>query len=161
MGLRAIPAQRFLASHARGLGVVFVFKQPHLPEDMAPIDPIVVFSPAMYLPAVISKAEALAKFVFGSADALGVRRAVHDMGVLGVEADVMSIDGSPEGLLRATLLARASEQVFELGEFALSRRQEIDLARVTSYYRGDGALAIRGEEDDILSADTADYRWKP
>lgn len=155
-----MPAQRFLASHARTLGVVFTYQQPHGSEDPVSLDPIVVFSPSMYLPAVIAKAEALARFVFGSAEALGVRRVIHDLGVLGVEADVMSIDGSPEGLLRATLLARASEQVFEYRESPTAREQLVDLSRATAYYRGEGAPAVRGEQDDVLSAETAEYRWK-
>lgn len=164
MGLRAIPAQRLLASHAATLGAVFTFPDVAMTGGREPVavDGIVVFSPAMFLPAVISKAQALAKFVFGSADVLGVDRSVNDLAVLGVEADVMTIDGSPQGVLRSLLLTRASEQLFE---FNINNRadttQVIDLARVTAYYRSEGAPALRGEQDDFLSIDSSGYEWRP
>lgn len=164
MGLRSIPAQRLLAAHAATLGAVFTFPDVAFSADQAPVavDGIVVFSPAMYLPAVISKAQALAKFVFGSADVLGIERSVNDMAVLGVEADVMTIDGSPQGVLRSLLLTRASEQLFELNtNHRADTQQVIDLGRVTAYYRSEGAPAIRGEQDDFLSVDPSGYEWRP
>lgn len=166
MGLsRAIPAQRFLAADASGMGAVFTSGRLTLSDDEPRFSPLVVFSPSMYLPAVIAKAEALAKFVFGSAEMLGVRRVVNEMGVLGVEADTMGIDGSAAGMLRALLLRRAAEQVFDqlLGQPQSSRPDAnslvIDLAAVTSYYRGEGRSAVRGERDDVLNSDPLSYDW--
>lgn len=156
--MRAIPAQRLLASHAMNMGATFAFASMAAPDESATVDPIVVFSPSMYLPAVIAKAEAIAKFVFGSADVLGVKRTVNELGILGVEADVMAIDGSPEGVLRSLLLTRASEQVFEFNTSA-QKAQQIELAGVTAYYRSEGAPAVRGERDDNLSDESSSYEW--
>lgn len=159
MGTRAIPASRLLASHAEVLKAYFTSEGLQVAGEKALLDPLIVFSPSMYLPAVIAKAESLAKFVFGSADVLGVRRSVNDLGVLGVEADVKAVDGSPEGVLRGLLLARASEQVFDMN-LLFGKSQLIDVARITAYYRGEGAAAVRGERDDVISADvTSSYEW--
>lgn len=159
MGMRAIPADRLLASHAAALKVAFAFEGMGHAGEALQIEPIVVFSPAMYLPAVIAKAEAIAKFLFGSSEVLGVRRSVNDMGVLGVEADIMPIDGSPQGILRSLLVVRASEQLFDF-QLNSPGLQFIDLARVTAYYRTEGAAALRGERDDVISeVNTLNYKW--
>lgn len=120
------------------------------------ISPDLVFSPSLYLPAVIAKAEALAVFAFGSAEVLGVRRLITDMGWLGVDADVLGIDGTPGGVLRSLLLTRASEQVFTL---LSTKDRRIDLGPVTDYYRGPGARAIRGQIADVLTPESANYDW--
>jgi hypothetical protein len=152
VGLRAIPAQRLLAAHARNLGAQF-FSAPEFSGDKGlNLDPIMVFSPSMFLPAIIAKAESLAKFVFESADMLGVRREINHRCVLGVEADVLAVDGSPEGVLRSLLLTRASEQVFEFNA-DLRQQHVVDVNRVRNYYLTEGAQAIRGERDDSLSVE--------
>lgn len=155
MGLRAIPAGRLLAAHAQTFKAKFVFS--NLSDDE--FDPIVVLSPGMYLPAVIAQAEAIAQFIFGSTEVLGVRRSINEMGLLGVESDVRPVDGSPQGVLRSLLLTRASEQVFNFNaQQAMS--PVIDLARLTNYYRTEGAAAIRGECADVLVADVSSYNWE-
>lgn len=156
MGLRAIPAARLLAAHVTGLNAVFTY--PGLQaegEEALNLDPIVVLSSAMYLPAVVAQAEAIAAFCLpaGGSDVLGIKRTVNDMGVLGVECDVGAIDGSAQGILRSALLVQACEQVFGLKADAQGKPQvpqRVDLARVTAYYRGEGAAAVRGERADIL-----------
>lgn len=161
MGLRAIPAQRLLTAHPSIHRVVFSYGADALENQDAGIDPIVVFSPSMFLPAVIARAEALARFVFGSSEVLGVRRSVNEMSILGVEADVAAIDGSPQGVLRSLLMMYASEQVFSLNARLqkADRPLVVDLASVRSYYISEGAPALRGERDDLLTADSTHYEW--
>lgn len=159
MGTRAIHVARLLAAEAGNLRVTFTANGLTLGSESVPtIDPLVIFSPSMYLPAVIAKAESLAKFVFGSAEVLGVRRRVNDLGVLGVEADVKAVDGSPEGILRGLLMSRASHQVFDW-KVDGTTPQSIDVSRITAYYRGHGAAAVRGEKDDVISGDISSYDW--
>lgn len=161
MGLRAISAQRLLAAHPSTRRAVFSYGKPILGVEDEGIDAIVVFSPSMFLPAVIARAEALARFTFGSSQMLGVKRSANDMSILGVEADVAHIDGSPEGLLRSLLMSYASEQVFNLHvKPSLDDHvTSVDLASVRSYYLGEGAMALRGERDDVLTADATHYDW--
>lgn len=160
MGLRAIPVQRLLAAHPSTRRATFAYGQVTLGGDGG-IDAVVVFSPSMFLPAVIARAEALARFMFGSSEMLGVKRSSNDMAMLGVEADVASIDGSPQGVLRSLLMTYASEQVFSLNARpdAGERSITVDLASVRSYYLGEGALALRGERDDLLTVDSTHYDW--
>jgi hypothetical protein len=164
MSYRAISAQNFLASDAALFGVVFT-ALPSLygaaPNDNEkfPLGRITVFSPAMFLPAVIAQAEAIAKFAFGSTDMLGVRRKSGGLGLLGVEADVLEIDGSPAGLLRSAILLFACQQVFKLNT-AQRLQQVIDLSGIREYYLTEGAGAIRGDADDVLTDDARNYDWK-
>lgn len=161
MGLRAIPAQRLLAAHPSTQRAMFVYGKTTLGAEDGGIDSILVFSPSMFLPAVIARAEALARFAFRSSEMLGVKRSSNDMAMLGVEADVAGIDGSPQGVLRSLLMSYASEQVFNLyGQPADGERSvSVDLASVRSYYLGEGALALRGERDDLLTVDSTHYDW--
>ena len=152
MGTRAIPANRLLAAHAEVNKVFFTAEHLVVQGEQALIEPILVFSSSMFLPVVIAKAEAMAKFLFGSSEVLGIRRSITDQGLMGVEADVRAVDGSPEGVLRGLLLTRASEQVFGF-ETGPIQSQLLDLAGVIAYYRNEGAPALRGERDDVISAD--------
>lgn len=158
LSTRVIPAQRLLAANAQNLGVQFVASPVHPGDEGLRLDPILVFSPSMFLPAIVAKAESLAKFVFLSSEMLGVRRSINNLGALGVETDVLAVDGSPAGLLRALLLTRACEQVFSfrVDEVAL---QIIDVTGIRNYYLGEGAQAIRGERDDTLSEEARNYEW--
>lgn len=159
MGTRAIPASRLLAAHAEANRAFFTSDGLIIQGEQALLEPIIVFSPSMFLPAVITKAESIAKFIFGSADMMGTRRSTNELGLLGIEADVMAVDGSPQGILRGLLLARASEQVFGLLLNPM-KSQLIDVAAISSYYRNEGAPALRGEIDDVISADLLlDYDW--
>lgn len=157
MGLRAIPASRMLAAYVEKYNATFTFAGMEVNGEIVAIEPIVVFSPAMYLPAVIAQAEAKAIFQWGSADVLGVKRTINELGVLGVECDVMPIDGSAQGILRGLLLAQAAEQVFNLISPGQSSAQVIDLSRATAYYRSEGAAAVRGECADVLIGDVSSY----
>lgn len=161
--MRAIPAQRLLAAHPATRAAVFSYGQTTSDDDDLGIDAIVVFSPSMFLPAVIARAEALAKFTFGSAEMLGVKRVVSDMSILGVEADVAGIDGSPQGVLRSLLMSYASEQLFgltpNLTSKAADRSIGVDLSVIRAYYLGEGALALRGERSDLLVDDSTQYDW--
>lgn len=152
MGTRAIPATRLLAAHAEAHKAFFTSDGFIIQGQQALVEPIIVFSPSMFLPAVIAKAESMAKFLFGSSEMFGTRRSTNDLGLLGIEADVMAIDGSAQGVLRGLLLARASEQVFGL-LLSPVKSQLVDLSQITAYYRNDGAPALRGEKDDVISAD--------
>lgn len=158
MGLRAIPIQRTLASLPQVVGVVFSFQGMTLATGDVIVEPVLVFSPAMFLPAVVARAESLAKFLYGSSDVLGVKRSINEMGILGVEADIAAVDGSPQGIIRATLMTYAAEQVFDLFDYQ-ARSSPVDLASIRSYYRGEGALALRGERDDVLTVDPTTYDW--
>jgi hypothetical protein len=164
MSLRAISAQRFLASDAALFGAVFtalpsLSGASHNSNDKVPLGRLTVLSPAMFLPAVIAQAEAIAKFAFGSTEVLGVRRKQNELGLFGVEADVLAIDGSPAGILRSTLLLRASQQVFKLNT-AERLLQIVDLSGIREYYVTEGADAIRGSADDVLTDDARNYDWK-
>lgn len=150
MGLRAIPVGRVFAQI-----VTSQFKARFAitmaDGEAMEVDPVVVFGPAMYLPAIVAQAEAIAQFNFQSTDVLGVKRSVTEMGLLGVECDVLPIDGSPGGILRGLLLTHACEQVFNLRPAGLhSQEQLVDLTAVTNYYRSEGASAVRGERPDVL-----------
>lgn len=156
MGTRALPAWRFLARHAKEQGMEFLY-QPVNPDDRVQrFDSIVVMSPAMFLPAVIAKAEAIAKFNFGGTAMLGVKRSSNHLGVLGVEADVLPVDGSAAGLMRSFLLIRACEQLFDFG---FSNSKKVDLSRIAEYYNGEGQAAVLGKCSDLLTEDVSHYEW--
>lgn len=150
MGLRAIPVTRLLAAHAATFQALFVFESMNGPVE---IEPLLVFSPAMFLPVVISQASALATFLLGSDELLGLKRSIADGGIFGVEADIMEVDGSPQGILRASLMTYASELVFNLGQVQKNQQGQsmIDLTPITHYYRSEGAAAVRGERADVLN----------
>lgn len=140
-GYRALTAQRLLAADADACQVGFSLKTTKLSSQT-------VFSPAMFLPAVVAQAEAMALFCFGSTDVVSVTRLKSDSGLFGVEVDTGLIDSSPEGLLRSALLIRASQQVFGFGE---GQPKQLNIQPVCDYYLGDGLLAVLGLDNDILS----------
>lgn len=108
--MRAIPVQRFLASHAG------VCRQSFLqsPESGLNIEmpAIVAYSPAVLLPAVIATARTFAFHLFDSDAMLAIEAPMIGMGLLGVTANIGPIDSTPEGLLRTVLMARASDVIF-------------------------------------------------
>lgn len=160
--MRAVPAQRLLASHPATRTAIFHFGEVDSNDDGLGVDAITVFSPSMFLPAVIARAEAMAKFAFGSSEMMGVKRVVNEFAFCGVEADIAAIDGSPEGVLRSLLMCHASEQLFGLNVASPAPSQTqtkiaadhfivVDLFKIRSYYVAEGAAALRGERVDILS----------
>lgn len=101
-GYRCIPADRMMAEQTRQRGLSFTVLGQDVP-------PIVVFSSAMFMPAVVDELEILSLKVFGSTEPLGVVRTSSAVGFLGEEADIAVIDGSATGLMRLLLLERAWE----------------------------------------------------
>lgn len=99
-GYRCISATRLMAAQADALGLRF-----HLAGQAMPS--VVVFSSMMLMPAVADALEGLAGQAFGSTEPLGVIRSVSALGLLGEEADIAVIDGSPAGLIRGALLETA------------------------------------------------------
>jgi hypothetical protein len=149
--MNAIPTQRMLASHATQSGISF--RSGIRNRDY---EPLIVFSPAMFLPAVISKAQALAEHVLGSSDVLDIRRHESPTGLLGVEADVGPVDGTPQGLLRGALMARASELVFGFSVLR-ANAPEVDLdATLARYMSGEGAAIVRGEAPDSVDLEASE-----
>ena len=141
--MRAIPAQRLLGAHAKQSRVIFKSDS----DRILTVPPLLVFSPVMYLPAVVAKAKALAELAFGSSDMLGIKRTAGH-GLLNQEADVLAIDGTAPGILRAALLTRASEMVFG---FSGDKEIQIDLGAVLQLYRDARHQAIlAGELADEL-----------
>ncbi len=122
-GYRAISSTRLMAAQADAQGLSF-----HLSGQAMPA--VVVFSSIMLMPAVADELEGLAEQVFGASDLLGVTRSVSPLGLLGEEADIAVIDGSPAGLMRAALL----EPAWKLALGVNDNLSEIDLFPVISAF---------------------------
>lgn len=140
--MRAIPAQRFLASHAKVCQLTFVeMLEPGATVEMPAI---VAYSPVVLLPAVIATARVLALHLFESDAMLAIDPPRGGSGYLGVCVNLGPIDSTPEGLLRALLLKRASDILFRVHAKAdASRICVSDL--LTAYQTEKGQRILLGQ----------------
>lgn len=102
-GYRCISADRLMAAQAQDLGLRFEMGGQEIPA-------VVVFSPVMFMPAVADVLQELVSTAFDSSEVLGVVRNSSPLGLLGEEADIAVIDGSPAGVIRASFLESAWRQ---------------------------------------------------
>lgn len=149
--MRAFPIQRILANDAAGM----TFRS-----QRGDMNALVVFSPIVFMPVIAAKAVAIARHVFGPEgdQVLGLQRTLSDGAMFGLEATVGPLDGSPEGILRALIMTRASQQVFG---FTAGRPQVIDLDAVAkSYETEEGREVLMGTRSDVIDlASAAGYDW--
>ncbi len=138
--MRSLPAQRLLSSHADVSGYSFNFKGQALSSSL------IVFSPVMLMPVVVAFAKSIALNVFGSSSVLDAECEIADSGksLLGVIAKVGPADGSPQGLIRASLLAGASDLIFRMH----AKANVLDLADVIAAYEKDVEVLL---SDNMLS----------
>jgi hypothetical protein len=122
-GYRCIPAGRLMAAQAEEQGVSFSVWGQRLPA-------IVVFSPVMFMPAVIDVLEELVVDAFGSAQALCIRREPSELGILREQAEMAAIDGSPEGLIRGLFIEAAWQRAL----WPLAADKEADLTPVVASF---------------------------
>lgn len=136
--MRALTAQRFLASYARVQGIAFM-------ESGMAHEPIIIFSPVCVLPAVIAYARSLATLVLGEgADAVLEVHSVDQVeSVFGIEQHVGPLDASVAGTLRTLLLSRG----FDLMCHAHAVRKSLDLQRLIDFFANeDGRAYLNGSQ---------------
>lgn len=139
--MRAIPTQRLLASHADVSGYRFIYRGEVLSSSL------IVFSPVMLMPVVVACAKSIALNSFASTSVLDAECEIGNPGesLLGVVAKVGPCDGSPQGLIRASLLTGGSDLVFRMHA---NDANFLDLADVIAAYEKDASVLL---SDDMLS----------
>jgi hypothetical protein len=120
-----------------------------------------VFSDVGFLPAILTKAQALHHYLFDPSDipsgasmldVLGVKREPFIQSMLGVKASMLPLDAGSDGLMRCILLAQAAAVTLGIDlTDPRMRNKQIPLNAVYEYYMSEGAEALAGHVYDQIA----------